>query len=107
MDKKVLGVNLRQARRDKKMTSAQLATICNLNASYMRQIECGLKSPSLETFLLFCNTLDIFPGVLLEGNLRISDKSDLAILFTLFFREMDQNERKKMIQLLEILRGEI
>ena len=39
MDKKAFGNRLRQARKDRGMTSEKLSELCNINATYLRQIE--------------------------------------------------------------------
>jgi len=41
MDKKQLGRKLNLARKDRGLTSEKLSEICNLNATYVRQIEAG------------------------------------------------------------------
>ena len=41
MDKKAFGSRLRQARKDRGLTSEKLSELCNINATYLRQIEGG------------------------------------------------------------------
>ena len=45
MDKKAFGSRLRQARKDRGLTSEKLSELCNINATYLRQIEGGTKIP--------------------------------------------------------------
>lgn len=44
MDKKAFGSRLRQARKDRGLTSEKLSELCNINATYLRQIEGGTKN---------------------------------------------------------------
>ena len=48
MDKKELGRRVNIARKDRGLTSEKLSELCHINATYLRQIEAGKKSPSLE-----------------------------------------------------------
>ena len=45
MDKKLLGRRINAARKDRGWTSEHLSEICNINATYLRQIESGAKTP--------------------------------------------------------------
>ena len=54
MNKKAFGSRLRQARKDRGLTSEKLSELCNINATYLRQIEGGTKIPSLPVFVSLC-----------------------------------------------------
>ena len=47
MEKNGLGKRLNAVRKDKGLTSDKLSEMCNINATYLRQIEGGTKMPSL------------------------------------------------------------
>lgn len=66
MDKKNLGTNIKTARKVLSLTSEQLAEKCNINATYLRQIESGLKIPSLPLFVTLCKELNTSPSALLS-----------------------------------------
>lgn len=65
MDKKQLGRQINAARKDKGLTSEKLAEACNINATYLRQIESGAKVPSLPVFVTICRELKVSPNYLL------------------------------------------
>ena len=54
MDKKLLGKRINTARKERGWTSERLSEACNINATYLRQIESGAKVPSLQVFVLLC-----------------------------------------------------
>ena len=54
MDKKLLGKRINIARKERGWTSERLSEACNINATYLRQIESGAKVPSLQVFVLLC-----------------------------------------------------
>ena len=65
MDKKLLGKRINTARKDRGWTSERLSEACNINATYLRQIESGAKTPSLQVFVTLCSTLNVSPTYLL------------------------------------------
>ena len=69
MNKKAFGSRLRQARKDRGLTSEKLSELCNINATYLRQIEGGTKIPSLPVFVSLCQELKVHPDYLLMDSL--------------------------------------
>lgn len=65
MDKKLLGKRINTARKERGWTSERLSEACNINATYLRQIESGAKVPSLQVFVLLCEALKVSPTYLL------------------------------------------
>jgi len=65
MDKKLLGRRINIARKDRSMTSEKLSELCSINATYLRQIESGAKTPSLPVFISLCRELKVSPSYLL------------------------------------------
>lgn len=83
MDKKLLGKRINTARKDKKLTGERLAEACNINATFLRQIEAGTKLPSLPVFVTLCRELKTSPSYLLADELVGNDARDMDILFEL------------------------
>lgn len=83
MDKKLLGKRINTARKDRKLTGEKLAEACNINATFLRQIEAGTKIPSLPVFVTICRELRVSPSYLLTDTLADSDARDIDILFDL------------------------
>lgn len=69
MNKKLLGRKINTARKDRGLTSEKLSELCSINATYLRQIEAGIKTPSLPLFVQLCETLSVSPSYLLSDNL--------------------------------------
>lgn len=65
MDKKLLGKRINTARKDRGLTGEKLAEACNINATYLRQIESGVKIPSMPIFATLCKELRVSPSYLL------------------------------------------
>ena len=83
MDKKLLGKRINTAGKDRGWTSERLSEACNINATYLRQIESGAKTPSLQVFATLCSTLNVSPTYLLADNLNLTESQDLDSLLAL------------------------
>lgn len=75
MDTKTFGQYIKYIRNERKLTAEKLAQLCNIDATYLRQIEGGKKTPSLPIFISICNALHISPNYILHGNL---DKNEMT-----------------------------
>ena len=64
MDRKGLGSRIKAARKERGLTGEKLAECCNINATYLRQIEAGTKTPSLPMFVGLCRQLSVSPSYL-------------------------------------------
>lgn len=85
MDKKQLGKRINTARKDRGMTGEKLSELCGINATYLRQIEGGVKVPSLPVFVSLCRELKVTPSYLLTEVLEAdSEIEDYEILLKLF-----------------------
>lgn len=84
MDKKLLGKKINIARKDKGLTSEKLSELCNINATYLRQIESGAKMPSLPVFISICRELKVSPSYLLSDILADPEMQEMDALSELW-----------------------
>lgn len=84
MNRKQFGKRLNAARKDKGITSEQLAELCSINATYLRQIEAGSKTPSLPVFVSLCRELKVSPSYLLSDELAVPEIQDMDALWELW-----------------------
>ena len=83
MDKLALGRRIYAARKEKGLTGKDLAELCNINPTYLRQIENGTNTPSLPMFITICQQLQVSPNYLLAaelGTLGCPNSEDLALI---------------------------
>ena len=78
MDKKAFGKRLNMARKERGLTGEKLAELCNINATYLRQIEGGTKVPSMPIFVSLCQQLRVSPNYLLKDTLSDNEYSDIT-----------------------------
>ena len=55
MEQSKLGKRINEVRKARGLTADKLSELCNINATYLRQIEGGAKMPSLPVFIDICN----------------------------------------------------
>lgn len=77
MKKATLGKRINTARKERGFTSERLSELCNINATYLRQIESDRKTPSLPVFIEICRQLKVSPNYLLIDNLKSNEYSDI------------------------------
>lgn len=77
MEKNGLGKRINTVRKSRGMTAEKLSEMCNINATYLRQIEGGVKMPSLPVFTDICNALKISPDYLLQDQLEGNEISTI------------------------------
>ena len=93
MEKKDLGKRINAVRKDRGLTADNLSEICNINATYLRQIEGGTKMPSLPVFIDICNALKISPDYLLQDVLDTNELSSIKEL-TLLWQNTSPNQQE-------------
>jgi len=80
MDKVTFGRRLFTIRREQQMTSDRLAELCDINPSFLRQIESASRLPSLPVFVRICNMLHVAPNFFLVDSLLWDEEDEIAAL---------------------------
>ncbi len=68
MDFQYMGVRIRQVRRSRGLTQAQLAGRIGKSSTYVTQIERGKRKASVDTLVAICRTLGTSPDELVLSN---------------------------------------
>lgn len=63
----IIGIRLKQARIDKKMTQEQLAEALDVSVAYVSRIERGSTNINLKRLSEICSLLDVTEGEILSG----------------------------------------
>ena len=82
----MLGKRIKEVRNTCGLTAERLAEQCHIDATYLRQIEGGSKTPSLPVFTDLCNAMHISPSYLLQDTLEWNELSELEDLAELWRR---------------------
>lgn len=70
-DAEKFGKRLNRCRKARKISSNALGEAVEVNASHIRQIERGNRSPSMGAFINICNQLEVTPDELLIDSLGL------------------------------------
>ena len=84
MEQSKLGKRINEVRKARGLTADKLSELCNINATYLRQIEGGAKMPSLPVFIDICNALHVSPDYLLQDELKENEVSKIHAIETLW-----------------------
>ena len=93
MDRKSLGRKINAVRKDRRLTGEKLAEACHINATYLRQIESGAKTPSLPLCVSLCSELRVSPYYLLAEQLPEPEIGEMDALWELWNKATPQQIR--------------
>lgn len=106
MDAKRVGKRIQSVRKARGMTQAALAQAADLSVKYVSNIECGNKVPTLDTFIVIANVLQIDANTLLADVLDVSvaqESGDVSAKLA----ELKPNVQRKLLRVLDTLIEEI
>ena len=72
--KKAFGLVLKQARTEKTLSQEQLASLSNLDRTYISLMERGIRNPTLETIFAIAFALELMPSELVTKTEKILNK---------------------------------
>lgn len=75
---KKIGMQIQIARKKRQLSQADLAQMVDLTPKYLSMIECGTKTPKLETLISIANALETDANSLLAGVLNTSSVVESA-----------------------------
>lgn len=103
MEDKGLGKRINMVRKNRGFTADRLSELCNVNATYLRQIEGGTKIPSLPVFINICNALKISPDYLLQDSLMDNEISKISELTELWENTLPSEQEIVAIMIRAVL----
>lgn len=103
-----MGVRIKSRRKELKMTQGQLAENVGISNNHMSSIENAKETPSLDTFVRICETLNVRPDYLLLGsvssdnvpqniieNLQLCSEHDLKLANHLICYMVETNKHNR------------
>ena len=102
LDLKILGENIRQARKELKLTQKQLANKVNVSTVYINQIENAKRCPSTETIYNISIALNKSIDTLINGNLKNDTLDDIYGLINLISK-CNKEQRKFIISITKLI----
>lgn len=112
MDLKLLGLNIKNSRKNIKLTQAQLAEMTNLSVVHISHIEGGSAKMSVESLVNICNALNATPNDILWGQFNtnpgkygFSENNEYNINLKLDSKAMNisQSDKKLLLEIAGLL----
>ena len=100
MEKKCLGKRINEVRKDRGLTGDRLSEMCSINATYLRQIEGGVKMPSLPVFIDICNALSVSPDYLLQDELGENEITTIREIETMW-RDTPVSKQELVLEMIK------
>ncbi len=102
MDAQKVGRRIQEVRKSRGLTQAELSQMVDLSVKYISNIECGFKTPKLNTFVAIANALQC------DANLLLSDVLDTATeqesgLVSKKLLALPVEEQRRLLRVLEVM----
>ena len=106
MDMNKVGKRIQETRQRKGMTQSELSQRLGMTPKYISNIECGGKSPTLDTFVAIANALQIDANTLLVDMLNTSDEIKCSALWEKLLT-IPPEKRQKLLRIIERIAEEL
>lgn len=106
MDTNKVGKRIQETRQRRGMTQSELAQKLGMTPKYISNLECGGKTPTLETFVAIANALEIDANTLLVDVLNTSNEIRCSALWEKFLA-FPPEKRQKLLRIMELIAEEV
>lgn len=99
LDYSLIGLRVKEVRKQSLITQAQLAEMTELSISYISHIENAQKKASLESLVRIANALGVTVDELLNGN-QLNNPTEYQTDIDLIMADCSQTEKRLMYELI-------
>ena len=105
MDSRLVGKRIQAVRKERGLTQDQLSQLVDLSPNYLSNIETGLKTPKLDTFVAIINALQC------DANSLLGDVVDATTVkesgsISKKLSELPASEQRRIMRILDFLINE-
>lgn len=105
MDTQKVGRRIQEVRKARGITQMKLAQMLDLSTKYISNIECGFKTPKLNTFVAIANALQCDANTLLSDVLDTATGQESALVSKKMLA-LPIEEQRRLLRVLEIMINE-
>lgn len=102
MDAQKVGRRIQEARKARGITQSELAQMVDLSTKYVSNIECGFKTPKLNTFIAIANALQCDANTLLSDVLDITTGQESALVSKKLLN-LPAEEQRRLLRVLDVM----
>lgn len=102
MDTQKVGRRIQKARKARGLTQAELAEMVDLSTKYISNVECGFKTPKLNTFVAIANALQCDADLLLADVLDVTTGQESGLI-SKKLASLPAEEQRRILRILEVM----
>lgn len=102
MDAQKVGKRIQEVRRSRGLTQAELSQMVDLSTKYISNVECGFKTPKLNTFVSIANALQCDANLLLSDVLDVSARQESGLISKKLL-SLPPEEQRRILRILEVM----
>ena len=102
MDAQKVGRRIQEVRKSRGLTQAELAQMVDLSTKYISNVECGFKTPKLNTFVAIANALQCDANQLLSDVLDVTTSQESGAV-SRKLQALPVDEQRRLLRVLEVM----
>ena len=102
MDAQKVGRRIQEARKARGITQSELAQMVDLSTKYVSNIECGFKTPKLNTFIAIANALQCDANTLLSDVLDTTAGQESGQISKKLLN-LPAEEQRRLLRVLDVM----
>ncbi len=102
MDAQRVGGRIQEVRKSRGLTQAELSQMVDLSTKYISNIECGFKTPKLNTFVAIANALQCDANLLLSDVLDVTTGRESGLISQKLL-DLPAEEQRRILRVLEVM----
>ncbi|MBP3538403.1 MAG: helix-turn-helix transcriptional regulator [Oscillospiraceae bacterium] len=97
-----VGKRIQEVRKSRGLTQAELAQMLDLSTKYISNVECGFKTPKLNTFVSIANALQCDADMLLSDVLDVTTGQESGNISKALLA-LPIEEQRRILHILEVM----
>lgn len=102
MDAQKVGRRIQEVRKSRGLTQAELSQMVDLSTKYISNVECGFKTPTLNTFVSIANALHCDANLLLSDVLDVTTGQESGSISKKLL-DLPIAEQRRILRVLEVM----
>ena len=102
VDAQKVGRRIQEVRKSRGLTQAELSQMVDLSTKYISNVECGFKTPKLNTFVSIANALQCDANLLLADVLDVTTGQESGLVSKKLLA-LPPEEQRRILRVLEVM----
>lgn len=102
VDAQKVGRRIQEVRRSRGYTQAEFAQKVDLSTKYISNVECGFKTPKLNTFVAIANALRCDANLLLSDVLDVTTQQESGLI-SRKLQALPPEEQRRILRVMEVM----